>query len=69
MPPFSTHPNTLLIENKDGLAHGWCGLLFGAVRVVAAAFEELLREPEVEASVVFLLQFVALRTQRIHLTD
>ena len=67
MPPFSTHPNTLLIENKDGLAHGRRSLLFGAIEGVAAALQELLREPEVEARVVFLLQFVALRTQRVHL--
>ena len=58
-----THPNTLLVEDKDGLAHGRRCLLFGAVRVVAAAFKELLREPQVEASVVFLLQLVALRAQ------
>ena len=64
---FSTHPDTLLVEHKDGLAHGRRGLLLRAFCGAAAAFEELLREPEVEASVVLLLQLVALRAQRVHL--
>ena len=55
----STYPDALSVDHEYRPAHG-------IVLAVGVALEELLREPEVEALVVGLLQFVAIGTKGIH---